>query len=662
LLLVVLFSVALHSAIARAQQTSGVSRPPRAGHAHLAELLEQAERESLHEDRQWLALLHYERRLFPLGPKSHALTSSFFLSEQGAHDAAAELRATLTRFFEPVDPERVDEHPQCVFAARRHWLGQRLEIGEDELPRISCPDFERWRDSFGARGLSLIFPEEFMSNPASVFGHTLLRIDVAPESGTEEILGYALDFTANTGEDGGLTYMFKGALGFYPAAFGVRPYFDQLKRYSDWENRDIWEYRLAVDEEQLGLLLMHLWELQDVEFPYYFFTKNCSYELLRLLEVALPGLHASDEFHGAVLPIASVRAVAADPNRVKGTRYRASPSTRLRANLRTLSRAERKLVRAIVGGESAPDSEEITALSPARRSRVLDVAYDQLRYAYLAGLVDEEESRPLSRQILIARSKVDVPPSNGEQGEKTDEAVSAPSVRPDQGHESWLFGISGGWRDDEAFIDLRLRPAFHAFMDNSGGYPESVQIRILDTRMRIYPESGRVRLQELTLVEATSLSPRSEVFKPMAWSFGTGQRTRRLPGADGLNGSDELEDSSVWSIQFAAGLAWDPAPGLLVYALADLRLDAGPDLEDNVSFGPGARLGLYAGGADSRWRTHLFGEVTRFALGDTTTWARSGAELRYSTSRNTALTVDASARYSYGHTWFEGGLQVSLFF
>ena len=52
---------------------------------------------------------------------------------------------------------------------------------------------------------------------------------------------------------------------------------------------------LSVDVTvaEIDFLLMHLWELREAEAPYYFFTRNCSYELLRLLEVAVPELDAS---------------------------------------------------------------------------------------------------------------------------------------------------------------------------------------------------------------------------------------------------------------------------------------------------------------------------------------------------------------------------------
>ena len=162
--------------------------------------------------------------------------------------------------------------------------------------RSSVATTSSWRQGIDAAGLTLIFPEGFMNNPASIFGHTLLRVDAKGDDAGHDLLGWAIDFTAKAGDESLPLYMAKGVFGFYPGVFGLRPYYQQLKLYADWENRDIWEYRLKVDPAGLDLLLMHLWELRDIEFPYYFFTKNCSYELLRLLDIAIDDLDARAAF------------------------------------------------------------------------------------------------------------------------------------------------------------------------------------------------------------------------------------------------------------------------------------------------------------------------------------------------------------------------------
>jgi hypothetical protein len=172
-----------------AHASDQVALPTPESSALLEQLLLRADREALYEDPTWLALLHYETEWVPPRARSAVMTPSFFLSPQGNRDPRAELQATLRGFFDPGAVVRDDEHPQCAFIARRHWLAQRLGFGAKDLPYVECPGYERWRSGLDAHGLTLIFPEAFMNNPASMFGHTLLRVDASTEEGAEELLG-----------------------------------------------------------------------------------------------------------------------------------------------------------------------------------------------------------------------------------------------------------------------------------------------------------------------------------------------------------------------------------------------------------------------------------------------------------------------------------------
>ena len=44
-----------------------------------------------------------------------------------------------------------------------------------------------WREGIGGAAVSLIFPEAFLNSPASMFGHTLLRIDATAEESPRNV-------------------------------------------------------------------------------------------------------------------------------------------------------------------------------------------------------------------------------------------------------------------------------------------------------------------------------------------------------------------------------------------------------------------------------------------------------------------------------------------
>jgi hypothetical protein len=212
----------------------------------------------LYDHPVWLGLGHYE----PAGRDgfaSMARGDKFFVSEAGPTSPRDELHATLAAFFDPTLAVREGEHPQCTFRARYAWLVRELSIDPTRLPPASCEGYDTWRKGLAARGLSLIFPEAYMNNPASMFGHTLLRVDSGEPGGDEDLLAYAINFAAESGGDGGMAFAFKGIFGGYAGYFSVLPYYDKLKQYGDWENRDIWEYPLDLTAAEVDLLA-HVWE------------------------------------------------------------------------------------------------------------------------------------------------------------------------------------------------------------------------------------------------------------------------------------------------------------------------------------------------------------------------------------------------------------------
>jgi hypothetical protein len=276
---------------------------------YLSQLLERAHRERLEERPEWRALLHYKPLRIAQGFESQVDADSFFLSPQGKNDPRAELDATLAGFFE-TNAREPEKSPQCEFVARYHWLKESLAFDPARLPELPCRQFRRWFEEMNPAGLTLVFPAAYMNNPASMFGHTLLRIDMPGEDAETRLLAYSINYAADTNQQRGVPFAFKGLFGLYHGRFSITPYYAAVKAYGDIENRDIWEYGLNLTTEEICQLLRHVWEMRSAWFDYYFLDENCSYHLLSLLETARPGLKLTDRFHWWAIPSETVRAVA----------------------------------------------------------------------------------------------------------------------------------------------------------------------------------------------------------------------------------------------------------------------------------------------------------------------------------------------------------------
>jgi len=102
--------------------------------------------------------------------------AKYFVSEQGAQDLQAELDANIEALFKVANE---NASVRCQFPARSQWLIQSLAIPANDLPKVYCPDLDDWYSKIKPHKATVIYATDFMGNPSSMFGHTLLRIDPA---------------------------------------------------------------------------------------------------------------------------------------------------------------------------------------------------------------------------------------------------------------------------------------------------------------------------------------------------------------------------------------------------------------------------------------------------------------------------------------------------
>ncbi|MFN3680932.1 MAG: DUF4105 domain-containing protein, partial [Nitrospira sp.] len=343
------------------------------------ELIEQALRARLAEEREWRLLLHYKTdwlgRLV-----SEEDDPGFFLSPRGKYDPEAELEATIRAFFSAEPVGRSQQPAQCAFIARYHWLKERLHFDDQRLAPLACERYHRWRAELNPEGVSLIFPAAFLNNPASMFGHTFLRIDQQGQTEHTRLLAYTIEYAADVPPQAGVEYAFKGIFGGYKGFFSTPPYYLKVQAYRDIENRDMWEYRLNLSPSQVDRLLLHAWEMGNAYFDYFFFKENCSYHILSLLEYANPALHLRDRFRFWTIPADTVRALVDHPGLVLDATYRPSRSTIIKRKRALFVADEWKMAKRLMEDPTAVADPSFAALPMARQAFVLDVVSDYLRY------------------------------------------------------------------------------------------------------------------------------------------------------------------------------------------------------------------------------------------------------------------------------------------
>ena len=601
-----------------------------------------AEIEALSRDPHWLALLHQARHRPSRAARRSLTDGGFYLHERGGTDPALELVATVDAM--------TSGEPAAAQAARCRLPARHAFLAEHDLApaeRGPCPEFERWRAAIGRVRATIVFPEAFLGNPSSMFGHTLLRFDPVDAEGeaTTPLLGWTLDYTANPGEDPGPLYLLRGLVGGYLGRFGVAPYYVKTRFYGDWQDRDIWEYPLSLTTDEVDRVLLHVWELETVALPYVFFTRNCSDYLLDVLETAWPGLDRASGFPPAVTPIDTLRAMEArQPGAVGRPVFRASPATKLQTALAELTPSEGALVEALSEGAMTADDEQLSAVDETLRARILTLAYDLTYHRTTARSAPTPTERERLANLLRARSRLGAAPEE----EATIEVGDR--VDPLRGHGTARVAIAGGVDEGEAFVEWRIQPSFHESIDAPDGFAEGGEIRFLDTRLRYYPEHERVRLQEFTVLDVSTASPWRPPFRPLAWHTGFGLQTRRLSDDDGSG----LEPESLFRFQGGLGAAAAPRDRLHLYAFGEVVVEAGRGLERNGVAGPIARLG--GSWSSPGGRTTLRAEAIAGGLlgADTSEWLRLEVEQRVTLTKKWSITWGGHFDRAYGVGAYEG--------
>jgi hypothetical protein len=247
------------------------------------------------------------------------------------------------------DPEikagRSQDSAACAFPARKKVLER---ITGETFPSPLCADLRDWKKRLNAGSVSLVFAGSYAGNPASILGHTFLRFS-AQEKTTEasELLSYSLAYSAQPdSKDGRLTYIFKGLTGGYWGLYQIEPHYIKVGLYNNSESRDLWEWPVPLSPEELDLLIDHVWELVHSGMDrYYFVDKNCSYRILKILQVVRPELDLTEQFFWIVEPSETLRNSKKAGWITGPPRYRASMGRRLEHRLKHLTSAQKTLYR-----------------------------------------------------------------------------------------------------------------------------------------------------------------------------------------------------------------------------------------------------------------------------------------------------------------------------
>lgn len=391
------------------------------------------ELKKLAKHKQWQHLLFYKNG------RAEVISPNFYLSDpQSRHKKKfspyQELVATIKQSNNPTT--------LCKYPARYYWLSQHLPKLPIDLSK--CTELPSPKQD-----ISLILVSSYLKNPASTFGHVLIKTNDSKSLNntntsknvsksiqkqnqnhkqqlatqvhavsSQDLLNQSYNFGARIpNNENGVLYALKGLFGFYDAGFSKADFFKQDAVYAKNEQRDMWEYVLNLDEFNTALLNYHLYEAQSARFTYYFIKQNCGYRSGEILEL-VSDIETTNRIGGWYAPdfvfdqLVEYKATDHSQNHfidtanqqarslIKQTRYLPSEQTQLRQRFEQLPANLQTIINDFI---KHADMQALAQLDKQQQALVIDFLLSHRNYQLSQADNEDKASHEKIKKQLISK-------------------------------------------------------------------------------------------------------------------------------------------------------------------------------------------------------------------------------------------------------------------
>ncbi len=500
----------------------------------------------------WRQLLHYDKNGI-----STINSDSFFLAADGKENPAAELSALIAAYSFP-EESNPNQHPRCRFPARYYWLSQQqpnlFPLPENTFVPRQCTQFYRWSLLDEVDSLSLMLVSGYLANPASIFGHTFLKLNVSGRD--TELFDLSISYGAVVPQDELIPlYIFRGLFGGYQAGFSDKYLYNEDQVYSHTEFRDIWEFKLHLSPTQKVLVIMQLWEIIGKKQDYYFLNRNCAWLQAQLLDsviqepVAQHGLlwYLPIETFFRLQSIDKQREKKEAPHLIESIHYHPSSQRVLLHYFAQLSPIEQQTVKELIQSDFTQLNEKERRMSAASFTKVLNACLVWCRYKKIVSPESKEIYDRLKNRILL---KLLAYPAQQESLFTAIEEKASPTTKnPPQ---SIAFGF--GYSDFQKFFTQIAWSPFSRHLLGSNSL-EGDELVVFDATLGLWGEEDDLFLSRLDVLRIKKSRLQHPFFsEDGAWSW-----QLRLA-------TEQDNDQQDVLFSFAIGQTWKLSP-LYVYSL-----------------------------------------------------------------------------------------------
>lgn len=450
-------------------------------------------KQKLYSHQHWHKLLGYKSQ------KSLITSTEFFLHEDGNINPKLELEETIKALYTPPLDEEINDSVFCKFPARSKWIIKQLSLSKNLFNFNRCTKYREWL-TYKPKSISLIFATGYLENPASFYGHLLLKLNSGEQSG---LLDTSINYGAIETDSNPILYIVNGLFGGYQSSFTDSKFYFQSHSYGDYDLRDMWEYELNLNDDEIELLTNHLWELMPVRNTYYFLNENCAFHIAKLLNLVITD-PLIDNYTPWVMPLAVFKnlskATINKRDAIKKVSFLPSRQSRFYQKFSKLNQESKITLSNMVDSHKPLSHKMYSSLSAENKIEVLNALFDY--YEFLQVKADDEDKKNLEihkKSVIIERFKLPV---------KIPKPYQTDTLAPhySQNPKTLRLGVSYSELNN-TMLTIRLRPVYYDLLgDESGRLPNS-SLSMADLKIKLFNSSITVERFDIVSIHTLNISP-----------------------------------------------------------------------------------------------------------------------------------------------------------
>jgi len=419
----------------------------------------------------------------------------------------------------------------CRFPARYFWWKNKMLKTNKKLSLKNsldfCPELSNFYQEFFPENIYLVFSSYYAKSASSLFGHTLLRFS-RKESRGNELLDWGLSYAAAMNGPGGSTnpflYSWRGLTGGMVGEIQALPYFYKVREYNDFESRDLWNYRILIDDFQKELFMYALWEFSPTQSDYYYLTANCSSIILDLMQILFPDISFYQKIPFYIIPAESIRHLADLKVIDVHPQYRPGALQAWQKFYGELNVDLKKMLTKIIN-EDNDDVLYKSNVSKTDQARLADALILYWDYLFARELLDERIVHPMKdRRLKLLTWRNQLPSISRSNSEILNEEKKIES--PHFMHPSRRIGIGAmdqSHADHSVNIFTSFKFAFHDELDPSKGFAPDIKLTFIGAEAMF--NKHQFTLLKFDILELGSFPTVGALLFPLSYYFRIGEQT-----------------------------------------------------------------------------------------------------------------------------------------